>query len=217
MMGSGSYREALVLDAHHTGGSHPPDLLSILHLAFDFHWWGHGVINPFASSPGEVLLLGFFRNYEGLLICDEGPLTLSGAKGDVLAREVEFLQQHVVISYFAEGNLSPAVEFRWLANLRRKVAPSQVLFHRPAGSGFFYIWIDWAATTQKILMLIPYQFQGGMTIYQPWIKAFNPLQPLGVLIPTWITLKNLPLEYFKFSHKIGGAVGQVLGEEDSSR
>jgi hypothetical protein len=137
---------------------------------------------------------------------------LSGADEEVLASEVEFLQQHVVITCFVEGNLPTAAEFGWLTNLRRAMALGQILFHRPAGSGFFYIRTDGAATTQKILMLIPHWFQGGTSIYQPWVKAFNPYWPLGVLIPTWITLKNLPLEYFKLSCKIAGAVGQVLGE-----
>jgi hypothetical protein len=177
MMRAGSYREALeralVSEGSRTCGLHTPDLLSILCLAFDSRRWGHGIINPFTTSPGEVLPLGFFRNYDGLSVCGEVPLSLSEVEGEALAQEVEFLQQHVVITCFAEGILSPAAEFGWIAELRGRVAPGQILFHRPAGCGVFYMRTDGAATTQKVLMLMPHRFPRSTAIYEPLGQGFQ--------------------------------------------
>jgi hypothetical protein len=47
------------------------------------------------------------------------------------------------------------------------------------------------------------------------MKAFNPNRPLGVYIPTWISLIGLPLEYIKFAQSIASVVGKVLWEDAS--
>jgi hypothetical protein len=96
------------------------------------------------------------------------------------------------------------------------MAPGQILFHGHAGNGFFYLRTDCAATTQWLLVQTPHLFPGGTALYQPWVKGFNPSRPLGVYIPTWISLVGLPLEYIKFAGCIASVVGKVLWEEASA-
>ena len=78
---------------------------------------------------------------------------------------------------------------------------------------FFYIFTDCAATTQRLLVQLPHPFLRGTSLYQPWMKAFNPNRLLGVYIPTWISLTRLPLEYTKFAESIASVVGKVLWED----
>lgn len=46
---------------------------------------------------------------------------------------------------------------------------------------------------------------------QPWILAFNPPSHVGLTLPTWITLKQLPLEYLLSAEPIARGSGEILG------
>lgn len=106
-----------------------------------------------------------FHNHTGVLIRGEIPLQFSPIESDLLAREIEFLQNHVVIGYFAEGILRGAEEISWILDLRQLVVPSQILFYHHVWNGFFYIRTDCTATTQQMLVQTPHLFPGGTTLY----------------------------------------------------
>ena len=46
---------------------------------------------------------------------------------------------------------------------------------------------------------------------QPWVPAFNPTLPVGLKLTTWVTLKQLSLEYASSVHLIAQGLGEVLG------
>jgi hypothetical protein len=121
---------------------------SVLRSAFGERQWGPGRVNSFSPAASEVLPASTFRNHEGLLVRGTVQMTLSPEEENLLSREIEFLQDHVVIACFVNGVLPTATEFAWLTELRRLAAPGQVLFQRPAGNGFSYIRINGAGTTR---------------------------------------------------------------------
>jgi hypothetical protein len=215
MAGRDSYRAVLQRDGRSAGSGarETQDFMSVLRSAFGERQWGPGQINPFAATAGEALPAGAFRNHAGLLICGAVQMSLSPKEEDLLGREIEFLQEHVVIASFVNGDLLSATEFAWLTELRRLAAPGQVLFQRPAGNGFSYIRTDGLDTTRRILLHALHQFPGGTAVYQQWVKSFNPLRPLGLYFPTWITLPSVPLEYVKLARQVAGTIGKVLGKD----
>lgn len=83
---------------------------------------------------------------------------------------------------------------------------------RIVGRGFFYVRTDTQETALK-LMNRPHRFSGGTTYYQLWVPGFNPNRPHGVFLPTWISIRLLPLEYFHSSRAIAKHIGIVLAEE----
>ena len=46
---------------------------------------------------------------------------------------------------------------------------------------------------------------------QPWILAFNTPSHVGLNLPTWITLKQLPLDYLLSAELIARGSGEILG------
>ena len=46
---------------------------------------------------------------------------------------------------------------------------------------------------------------------QSWVPAFNPTLPVGLKLTTWVTLKQLSLEYASSVHWIAQGLGEVLG------
>jgi hypothetical protein len=78
-------------------------------------------------------------------------LVFSAPQLEILGKEIEFLQNHVVIVCFSQGELLPAAEFSWVIELRRMAASGRILFHHPVGGGFLYLRTDRAETTWRVL------------------------------------------------------------------
>lgn len=84
---------------------------------------------------------------------------------------------------------------------------------RELGRGFFQILSKQQATTQKLVMLTPHRSRWGTCILQSWTSGFNARKPVGLCVPTWVTLKNVPFEFLNVSADIAGDLGAVLGED----
>jgi hypothetical protein len=61
-------------------------------------------------------------------------------------------------------------------------------------NNFFILKMDKLETTQKLLLFTPHQTFWVMCIYHEWILGFDPNNLMGLKIPTWIRLKQLPIK-----------------------
>jgi hypothetical protein len=52
--------------------------------------------------------------------------------------------------------------------------------------------MDKLETPHKLLLFILHKTLWGMCIYHEWILGFDPNNLMGLKIPTWIRLKQLP-------------------------
>jgi hypothetical protein len=52
--------------------------------------------------------------------------------------------------------------------------------------------MDKLETPHKLLLFILHKTFWGMCIYHEWILGFDPNNLMGLKIPTWIRLKQLP-------------------------
>ncbi len=57
---------------------------------------------------------------------------------------------------------------------------------------FLFLKMDKSKTTQKLLLFTLHKTFWGMCIYHEWILGFDPNNLMGLKIPTWIRLKQLP-------------------------
>lgn len=166
-------------------------------------------LDPFKAHNGEELPSGFLRSYSGFLVKEsiEGPeIDPQG-----LTSEVTFLRDHMLIVSFI-GEKPPAhFIVPWLTLLNQVVSPGKLIYKHDAGLGFFYLKADSPDTAKRAMMLTPFRIQWGTAVIQSWIPALNPSSPIGLKLPTWVTLKQLPLEYAPSAHLIAQGLGEVLG------
>ncbi len=59
-------------------------------------------------------------------------------------------------------------------------------------SNFLFLKMDKLETPHKLLLFILHKTLWGMCIYHEWILGFDPNNLMGLKIPTWIRLKQLP-------------------------
>jgi hypothetical protein len=98
----------------------------------------------------------------------------------------------------------------WKKMLHDNSRPGTTFLHKEAGVGFYYIFADFPETTQRLLLQAAHQVEAQIVIYQEWVPSFNPFKPYRILIPTWITLWLLPLEFTKLASQNAGSVGRML-------
>jgi hypothetical protein len=94
--------------------------------------------------------------------------------------------------------------------------PGTTFLHQKAGVGFYYVSTDSPWTTQHLLATAAHQVGAKMVIYQGWVPSFNPLKPYGILVPTWIILRFVLLEFIEMVQLIAGIVGRVLLADQAS-
>jgi hypothetical protein len=63
---------------------------------------------------------------------------------------------------------------------------------------------------RKLLMLTTFTMSWGICIFQGWISGFNSNNPQGMIIPTWITLRKLSVEFQNVGSKIAIRIGSLL-------
>jgi hypothetical protein len=63
---------------------------------------------------------------------------------------------------------------------------------------------------QRLVRLTSCKLSVGVVMIHAWIPAFNPLDPIGLASPTWITFRNLPLKYLPNARNVAASVGAVL-------
>jgi hypothetical protein len=72
--------------------------------------------------------------------------------------------------------------------------------------GFTYVKFDQPDSSHRALALSPFSCSAGTAILYRWKLAFNPWK-LALLVPVWITLHYLLLEFIDEADKIAGCVG----------
>ena len=171
-----------------------------------------GRVNPFHSEPGEQLLRVLFRNYQRLLVQGATSFTLDQVSQSIVAQEIQFQADHVVIACLMQGDLLGQATKSWWTSLCALAAPSHVQFYGRTGPNFMYVCTDGRETTDRILTQAWHTFEGGAVLYQRWTKGFNPHLPLGLVWPLWISFHDLPLKYPKHARQVAEQVGSVFVE-----
>jgi len=120
-------------------------------------WW---------KEPRDAdLLVGTFRNPNGLLVRECVEVPASNLDMVALRRESTYLKQHVIIVRFA-NNISPSVDHRsWIRELKDLVNAKTSL-HRGAGGRFHFIKLDTIEMVCQVLNLSPCRFKVGTAIFQ---------------------------------------------------
>lgn len=69
---------------------------------------------------------------------------------------------------------------------------------------------------KKVLAFSPHMTPWGSCIYQEWTLGFCPDNPAGLLIPTWISLVKLPMEYKPVEGLIAASLGTVYATDSQN-
>jgi hypothetical protein len=167
-------------------------------------------IPPTRAIPGEELPQGFERSCTGFLLSNK--LLEVKVNQATVKRDSEHLQKHAIVAYFVGGQQSPAALTQWVIVLQKQVG-DWVGIGRSLGRGFFQLLSRQPAVTQKILMLTPYKSRWGTCIFQTWMPGFNASRPVGLKVPTWVTLKGVPGEFLNVAAEMAGRLGDLLGSD----
>lgn len=132
----------------------------------------------------------------------------------LLRREIEQLRKHVIIVCFVSP-LAPHIRHdTWVRELESK-SENSISLLRIAGAGFYFLKLDSQDATNRVLRMTPCRLTVGTALLQPWIPAFNPCKPVGLPIPTWISLHNLPEEYVRMARRVADSVGHVIETDNT--
>lgn len=173
----------------------------------------HIKFNPTKASPGEVLPDDLYRSSAGFLLSKEpAKVTLNA---DKIKREIEYFSKRVVIAYFLGGMKKVEVLKSWLAQVSKEIGCNSKI-GRVLGKGFFQIISKDELSTENLLMINPHESKWGVCFIQPWAPNFSPSEPALMLIPVWITLKNIPDELLSSARDIAGSLGKVVGKHKSN-
>ena len=167
-------------------------------------------IHPTKATVGEQLPPGLFRSKAGFLLNSQ----VREVEIDVeLVRKImEYFRKYVVIAYFVGGKQSGAILREWLALLATQVGEPLVL-GRDLGRGFFQVIAKSECAAQKILMRTPHHSACGTCLLQNWIPGFSSGRPVGLKVPTWVTLKAVPDEFVGIIKQIAQSLGEILGSD----
>jgi hypothetical protein len=62
-------------------------------------------------------------------------------------------------------------------------------------------------------MLTPHRSKWGTCILQTWTPNFNSSKPVGLKVPTWVTLKEVRGEFLGVADQIAADLGEVVGSD----
>ena len=98
-----------------------------------------------------------------------------------------------------------------------------ILFKRHLGHGFFTLKTDHVDTIRAFLLLTSYCTLVGIYIFQRWSVGFDPnlnreFRAIAgasgsMKIHIWVTLYNIPDEFYGIAHQIAVGIGEVLGTD----
>jgi hypothetical protein len=166
--------------------------------------------HPTRAVPREELPQGFERSCTGFLLCNE--VLEVQVNQETVKRDSDYLQKHAIVAYFVGGQQSPAALAQWAGGLQRQVGDWVGISHS-LGRGFFQVLSRQLAVPQKILMLTPYKSRWGTCIFQTWMPGFNATKPVGLKVPTWVTLKDVPGEFLNVAAEMASKLGELLGSD----
>ena len=83
--------------------------------------------------------------------------------------------------------------------------------------GFIFLETIGIKTTQRELLLTLHITPWRTCIYQEWVLEFDDENPSSLIVPTWISLMRLPLEFREFKSKLAAHIGMVYAEDTNNR
>lgn len=89
----------------------------------------------------------------------------------------------------------------------------------PLGHGYFQIHIDNATERDKVFAARSWQSPFGTLRIQRWSTEFNPYKVKSSVVPVWIRIYELPVEYFyePIIRSLASAIGSVLQVDERTR
>jgi hypothetical protein len=182
-------------------------------------------LHPMKAQEGEQLPPGYSRSYAGLLLKDlKREIQVNQ---DVVKQEMEYLQTFAVIAFFIGSKPLEHLMFEWLEKLKEHVQ-GPLVRGRNLGRGFFILKADDKDVVKNLLMLTPYRLKFGLCVFQWWVSDFDPNtdiggpamgskgQTNGLIIPTWITLRQVKEEFMEVAKEIAARIGEVLGVDEGN-
>ena len=114
----------------------------------------------------------------------------------------------------------------WLAVLQQRISGSLVLGQN-FKKGFFLLKAGDLETSRHLLLLAPYRAEEGLCIFQRWFAGFDPTTEKTIhtnslrwshsmKIPTWITLKQVLVEFMGVIQEIVASIGDIIGSDLTS-
>ena len=171
-------------------------------------------INPTKPEVGESLPAGYARNYAGFLI--QTRRRRIHVSEDLVAAEERFLQDHLIVASFIGGRPSAAGFKTWLTQLNSQITGGSISYSGDLGWDFTCLKASSQDVARQTLVLTPCRLGSFLCIFQQWTPLFDPSSSRGMFIPTWITLKKLPLQFFGVAHEIAASLGKVLGKDSQN-
>ena len=168
-------------------------------------------INPTKPSAGESLPEGFARSYAGFLIRTSRKRI--HVSEELVAAEESFLQDHLIVVSFLRGRPNSTGFNTWLTQLNRGISGGSLSFSGDLGWGFTCLKASTKDVARQALVLTPCRIGSFLSIFQQWTPSFDPATSRGMLVPTWITLRRLPLQFFGVAQEIAATLGKVLGKD----
>jgi hypothetical protein len=174
--------------------------------------------NPFKGYHGEVLPPNLDRSCSGFLV-RKYALKFKVDTEKVLARIAELKDQLLICKFV--GPKPPLHTMRlWIQALNEELRGNTLAFCRNVGKGYFILSGDNKDALTQALMLTPFKTKWGTCMLQSWVPRFNPDNPSNLAFPTWVSLRNLPIEHQDQAIEIAESLGVVIGmdvENDSTR
>lgn len=100
--------------------------------------------------------------------------------------------------------------------LNLEIKGGSISYSRDLGWGFTCLKASNQEVARQALVLTPCRIGSFLYVFQQWTPLFDPSSSHGMLIPTWITLKKLPLQFFGVAQEIAASLGKVLGKDSQN-
>ena len=174
--------------------------------------------NPFKGHHGEVLPPNLDISFNGFLVRKDA-LKFKVDTEKMLARIAE-LKDQLLICKFVGPKPPPHIMKMWIQALHQELRGNTLSFCRNVGKGYFILSGDNEDALTQALMLTPFRSKWGTCMLQSWVPGFNPDNPSNLAFPTWVSLRNLPLEHQDQALAIAESLGEVIGmdvENDNAR
>lgn len=172
------------------------------------------VPNPFQKTDGEQLPPGMVRNYNGFLIRELTPILDYNRRA--VSEESVWLKEHLVISSFIGRKIPQHQVADWLVEINSRLGHQAVTLRMDMGRGFLFLETPSKEATSRLIALSPFVSKHGTAIFQEWVEAFDPDNPVGLRIPTWISFVKLPFEFRPLTVFLASCLGTVYATDPSN-
>jgi hypothetical protein len=81
------------------------------------------------------------------------------------------------------------------------------------GRGFLCLKVSNQEVARQVLVLTPCRIGSFLCVFLQWTPLFDPSSNQGMFIPTWITLKKLPIQFSSVFHEIAASLDKFLEKD----